>query len=214
MGTRDGFWAFEMEKRGAAEVVAIDLDDFRELDWPQPHPEWASGPEIEEGMARRERAFEVAKRALGSRVERLNLSVYDLDPGQVGRFDFAFIGTLLIHLRDPVGALAAIRRVLDGELISNDPVALAQSWFFRRSGRARVAMLGGRPYWWLPNVEGRRRIIAAAGFEVVETGKPYLMRYGAGWEEPPFRLWPPHLIPRQLLLRRGAPHVCVKARAG
>ncbi len=34
VGTWDGFWAFEMERRGAAEVVALDLDDERELDWP------------------------------------------------------------------------------------------------------------------------------------------------------------------------------------
>ena len=33
VGTWDGFWAFEMERRGA-EVVALDLDDERDLDWP------------------------------------------------------------------------------------------------------------------------------------------------------------------------------------
>src|SRR5438132_10227903 len=33
VGTWDGFWAFEMERRGA-EVVALDLDDERQLDWP------------------------------------------------------------------------------------------------------------------------------------------------------------------------------------
>ena len=36
VGTHDGFWAFEMEKRGAAEVLAIDLDDLTALDWPGP----------------------------------------------------------------------------------------------------------------------------------------------------------------------------------
>jgi tRNA (mo5U34)-methyltransferase len=33
VGTWDGFWAFEMERRGG-EVVAIDLDHERDLDWP------------------------------------------------------------------------------------------------------------------------------------------------------------------------------------
>ena len=33
VGTWDGFWAFEMERRGA-EVTALDLDDERDLDWP------------------------------------------------------------------------------------------------------------------------------------------------------------------------------------
>lgn len=33
VGTWDGFWAFEMERRGA-KVVALDLDDEADLDWP------------------------------------------------------------------------------------------------------------------------------------------------------------------------------------
>jgi hypothetical protein len=34
VGMWDGFRAFEMERRGA-EVVALDLDDKRDLDWPR-----------------------------------------------------------------------------------------------------------------------------------------------------------------------------------
>src|SRR5690349_7423314 len=34
VGTFDGFWAFEMERRGAEEVVAIDILDPRQWDWP------------------------------------------------------------------------------------------------------------------------------------------------------------------------------------
>src|SRR2546423_3261813 len=34
VGTFDGFWAFEMERRGAAEVIAIDLIDPTQADWP------------------------------------------------------------------------------------------------------------------------------------------------------------------------------------
>src|SRR2546429_10019624 len=34
VGTFDGFWAFEMERRGAAEVVAIDILNPDEWDWP------------------------------------------------------------------------------------------------------------------------------------------------------------------------------------
>jgi tRNA (mo5U34)-methyltransferase len=37
VGTWDGFWAFEMERRGA-EVVALDLDDERDLDARRPGP--------------------------------------------------------------------------------------------------------------------------------------------------------------------------------
>src|SRR5689334_8986361 len=33
VGTFDGFWAFELERRGAGEVVALDVDDADALDW-------------------------------------------------------------------------------------------------------------------------------------------------------------------------------------
>ena len=33
VGTYDGFWAFEMERRGG-EVVAIDVDELNAADWP------------------------------------------------------------------------------------------------------------------------------------------------------------------------------------
>ena len=36
VGTFEGFWAFELERRGA-EVVAIDVDSIQDLDWP-PRP--------------------------------------------------------------------------------------------------------------------------------------------------------------------------------
>src|SRR3954453_11189468 len=34
VATFDGFWAFEMERRGASEVHAIDLLDPHSWDWP------------------------------------------------------------------------------------------------------------------------------------------------------------------------------------
>ena len=34
IGSYDGFYAFEMERRGAAEVVAVDVPDPNDWDWP------------------------------------------------------------------------------------------------------------------------------------------------------------------------------------
>src|SRR4051794_729406 len=34
VGTYDGFLAFEMERRGAAEVVALDIPNHEDWDWP------------------------------------------------------------------------------------------------------------------------------------------------------------------------------------
>src|SRR3954462_833160 len=83
IGSRDGFYAFEMERRGAASVVSLDVIDAGAYDLPAPlEPDAAVAAEAEAGL----RAFEYARDALGSRVERLHCSVYDLEAGP---FDLA-----------------------------------------------------------------------------------------------------------------------------
>src|SRR3954451_13711235 len=77
VGSFDGFWAFEMESRGAAEVVAIDVNVPEEWDWP-----YKSDPKVIADIGRRKaegRGFQIAYRELGSSVRRLDLSVYDVD---------------------------------------------------------------------------------------------------------------------------------------
>src|SRR3954449_5886866 len=64
VGTFDGFWAFEMERRGAAEVVAADILDPRQWDWPADATEEAVaavGERKDQGQG-----FEIARDALGS----------------------------------------------------------------------------------------------------------------------------------------------------
>jgi tRNA (mo5U34)-methyltransferase len=207
VGTRDGFWAFEMERRGAREVVGIDVDETFQLDWPRPLPSLT--PDEASFMTRSNRAFATAHAALGSRVERRNLSVYDLSADVVEPFDFAVIGTLLLHLRDPVGALMAIRRVLrpEGRLLVNEVVSLSLSVVRPRSPAAALMTLDA-PFWWIPNATALRRYVEAAGFRIEQTTRPYLVPAGPGVARPKLRrrsgwgkLW------RQVMLRYGAPHI-------
>ena len=111
VGTHDGFWAFEMERRAAAEVVAIDLDDPARVDISEPVPERLPDAALADRRGR-PAAFAYAHRALNSNVIRRDLSVYDLERDEIGEFDFAFVGTLLLHLSEPVRALTAVRKVL------------------------------------------------------------------------------------------------------
>src|SRR6476620_1119335 len=125
IGTYDGFWAFEMERRGASEVVALDVVDVEQWDWPIPGRkqtllDWKQGIPSYTG-------FDVAHRAFGSRVERIELSVYEATPEKLGMFDFILFGDLLPHLRDPVGALTAIRSVCRGQLLSADVVSVTMT---------------------------------------------------------------------------------------
>ena len=211
IGGRDGFYAFEMERRGAEQVVSVDIDDPDRVHFPGPRPDTEL---IRTELAAGNRAFEVARRALASRVERRHLSIYEIGSGELGRFDFAVIGTLLIHLRDPVSALASVRAALDGRLLLNEAVIPAIRPSLRRRAIAEPLMSGG-PFWWLCNPAGLRHLLAAAGFEVLETGRPYLIPYGPGREPDPlgqcFRR-PLIDVPRRLIERGGTLHCCLLAR--
>ena len=212
VGTHDGFWAFEMERRGASAVVALDVADPEDLDWPEPRPPLSG--DVRAFLAARKRAFGVAAAALGSRVEPRYESVYDLDPDTIGRFDFAFIGTLLHHLRDPIGALQAVRRVVDDQLVL---VAVFSPWktvLLPLTPVTELADFGNLPFWEIPNIAGLRRQLEMGGWKVERWGRPHVQPYGQGWRMPRLswrgRTW--RTLPRQLLLRRGALHVSVVAR--
>jgi tRNA (mo5U34)-methyltransferase len=204
IGSRDGFYAFEMERRGA-EVVSVDLDDPAQIHFP--------GAPFDSELVRREletgnRAFSLAREALDSNVERRHVSVYDLDPAELGRFDFGVIGTLLLHLRDPVTALAAVRRVIGGRLLLNESVIPALRPSLRRRAIAEPLMSGG-PFWWLCNPAGLRHLLRAAGFEVLRTGRPYVIPYGGEHRRASLSsaLRSPLIdIPRRLIERRGVLH--------
>src|SRR5580698_4159727 len=66
VGTMDGFWALTMEKRGAAEVVALDLEDPTKLDWPTRYGVGMSRTMDETKGTR----FELVRNALGTNVKR------------------------------------------------------------------------------------------------------------------------------------------------
>jgi tRNA (mo5U34)-methyltransferase len=168
VGTFDGFWAFEMERRGA-EVVAIDIDSVSEADLP-PASRARMEKRAEEWGVQPGDGFRVAAAALGSSVRRESLNVYDLTPERIGGpVDVAFCGALLLHLRAAVGALERIRSSLvpGGRFFSYEPFSLPLTL---RSPRRPAAEFQAADYefnWWYPNLAGLRGWIAAAGFEQV-----------------------------------------------
>jgi tRNA (mo5U34)-methyltransferase len=184
IGTFDGFWAFEMERRGASEVVATDLLDAEQWDWPS-----GSSPEIVREMAERKRegdGFKLAREALVSSVQLVERSVYDLDPDDLGEFDFAYLGSLLLHLRDPVRALERVRSVVSGRLLVVDVYDPMMSLLFRR--RPVASLDGrGRPWWWQSNIAGVVRMVESAGFRLVGPAARVRMPRGAGQPTPPLR---------------------------
>ena len=211
VATADGFWAFEMERRGADEVVAVDILDPEAWDWPANTPPGAA----QELDRRKEggRGFRIASEALGSDVRYLESSVYDLTPEEVGEFDFVYLGSLLLHLRDPVLALQRVREVCRGALLVVDAISLPLTLFHRQP----MASLDGygRPWWWKANLAGLVRMLDAAGFRLVQRPKRFYMPPGKGHFVPPLD---PRLLfneeARHFLLTRikGDPHAALLAR--
>ncbi len=180
VGSQDGFYAFELERRGAAEVVALDVPDARLWDWPPDARE--SGLANVRRFAGDEHApgFEVAKRALGAAVERQAMTVYELSAERLGTFDVVVCGSLLLHLRDPLRALEAIRGVCTGQLLSVDEVRLRLSPPFERRPLAQVNGSGEDLQWLVPGVDGHRRMLFSAGFAIERTAGPFAIPLGPG----------------------------------
>jgi tRNA (mo5U34)-methyltransferase len=183
VGTWDGFWAFEMERRGA-EVVALDLDDERELDWPpRRRPETFSD-------APRGAGFAFAHAALGSKVERVVRSIYHATPEELGTFDLVFCGSVLIHLRDQLLALERIANLCRGTFISAEEYDRLGSLLPLPMSRFR-ADRDSDVVFWQPSIRTWKAMIWTAGFDrVVEHGR-FRMRAGETTGKP-FEV--PHVV--------------------
>jgi tRNA (mo5U34)-methyltransferase len=185
VGTYDGFLAFELERRGAAEVIATDISDHTEWDWPpriRAHGAEAvaqiAGPDKSAG-------FRTAHSIFGSKVQRLECSVYDLDPEKLGRFDVVVCGTLMLHLRDPLRALDTIRSVTGGVFMSAEQVRIALPMISTRRALVELDGVSDLLQWWIPSAAGHVRMLEASGFTIERAGPRYSIPFGVA--HPPVR---------------------------
>ena len=146
IGAWDGFFSFECERRGAARVVAADYFSWHGDGW---------GAKA---------GFEIARQALGSRVEDVDIDVMDLSPERVGTFDIVLFLGVLYHLKNPIAALERVASVTRGTLILEtvvDQVGI---------GRPVAAFYPHRELnndptnWWGPNPAAVVGMLGAAGF--------------------------------------------------
>ncbi|MGI8741181.1 MAG: methyltransferase domain-containing protein [Bryobacteraceae bacterium] len=173
IGTWDGWFAFEMERRGA-EVLAID-------NWDNPR-------------------FHEMRERLGSRAEYRQMDVYDLTPDRIGYFDIVLFMGVIYHLKHP---LLALERVcaLTKDLAAVDSFVLREK--HRRLGGVKSGVekrpvmefyetdeFGGQTDNWVgPSLACLMAFCRTAGFARVEHRAT--MEYNAcvachrKWEPPP-----------------------------
>lgn len=161
IGTMDGFWAFELEARGASEVVASDVLDATRLDH-----FFADRLRGERYRRDSERNFRLAAELRRSRVELRDLNVYDLDPAGVGEFDLVVMGYVLQMLRDPLRALEAVRSVCRGRLILLETVSRPLDLLPAPLARLDARRDGNE--WFVFNRRGLRKALELSGWVVEE----------------------------------------------
>ena len=106
VGAWDGFYSFECERRGAAEVVATDRFCWSGEGW---------GTKA---------GFDLARQALGSNVKDVDVDVLDLSPEDLGQFDLVLFLGVLYHMRHPLLSLEKVSAVTSGLLILETEVDL------------------------------------------------------------------------------------------
>jgi len=160
IGTWDGFFSWEMEKRGAGskegENFAIDFFCKEALE-----------------------QFLFVRKVRGSNIQYKRLDVHELNPASEGEFDFILCAGVLYHCRYPLAALEAIRKVCRGQLVletvcmipifhSNFPMIA----FFPGDGEALSKRKGGKKRRWhisaAATVPWLVEALYSAGFSKVE----------------------------------------------
>jgi tRNA (mo5U34)-methyltransferase len=154
VGAWDGFFSFECERRGAARVVAVDPMGWR----PSAENERAS-----------KAGFDLARRALGSTVEDLDIaSVLDLSPETVGTFDVVLFLGVLYHLPDPLPVLERVTSVAGDLFVLETHVDLI-------GDRPAMAFYPGDEVdadpstWWGPNPALLHALLRGQGFADTRT---------------------------------------------
>lgn len=147
IGCRDGYFAFEMERRGF-EVVGIDYA-----------PSHVTG-------------FDVAAKILDSQVPYLVENVYNLTPKTYGTFDIILFLGVIYHLRNPLLALDKIRSVaksgtllfVESALSTDDSLKSLNIpvWQFY----PRNSLNQDDTNKWAPNMIGLQTVIEEAGFQI------------------------------------------------
>ena len=175
-GPANGFFTFEMEKRGA-EVTALDLGEAGDWDAvPNAHAPWQAEDlreQLRHNVRGVENAFWVAHQANRSRARLVYGSIYDTPSVVNGKVDIALMSNVLQHLRDPFLAIQRVsqvvrRTMIVTEAIWHDEQAFLDSTDMRFLPRLEEPYLGQS--WWLVPPRLVMEILKLLGFGDLKCG--------------------------------------------
>lgn len=161
VGAWDGWFSFEMERRGA-EVVAIDRIE---------NPKF----------------YEI-RSLLNSRVEYRELDVFDLDPRKIGTFDIVLFMGVLYHVKHPILALERVCSVCTDMAIVESYVLKDQTDRHLLEFYEYDEFGGQFDNWFAPTPQTLTALCRTAGFARVEINN--VQDYGAAvtcyrkWDTP------------------------------
>lgn len=142
IGARDGFFSFELERRGA-DVLAVDY------------------------MPPERTGFPIAAQLLGSRVVFRQANIYHLTPEEIGTFDLILFLGVLYHLPDPIRAMRIVRRLCTWRMYLETLVIDALSPDLPLMQFFPGASFNGDPTnYWGPNVRCVEAMLADTEFRV------------------------------------------------
>jgi SAM-dependent methyltransferase len=116
IGPATGFLSFHMERRGAR-VVCVEppMDAFWDL-VPRPNNGIVFRQNFVQHITRIRNSFWYLHQLYRSNVESYEADVYDL-PADIGRFDVAVLGSVLLHCCSPLEILQSVGNLVEGYFV-------------------------------------------------------------------------------------------------
>ena len=181
IGTANGFFSFEMERRGA-DVISFDLSLENETD----KIPYAGAPDRSQNSKEYTKGFHkgywYAHNYFKSSAKVCYGSVMNM-PDWLGKFDVVLLGAILQHLRDPLGAIIqADSRVSDTLIISEAYYKSKKPVLhFQANPEAKEPQFWT---WWRMSPSFLVLSLKTLGYTEITVKGPFTLRHGMGYKVP------------------------------
>ena len=169
IGAWDGYYSFEAERRGAKRVLATD------------HFCWDG-----EGWGTKT-GFNLARRALNSNVDDMEIDVPDISPKKIGQFDLVLFMGVIYHLLHPMLGLERVYSVTKKQLILETHAAMLDWKQPVMEFYPGAEVNNDYTKWWGPNPPAIEAMLKTVGFKKTKINSIYPVSYdGTPFNKSPY----------------------------